>query len=57
LVLTPEERAGLSFTDGGEIKLLAYLRGFTSVTKEMITGRRVGVLTDTLLHYAQRQIN
>lgn len=44
-------------TDGEGIeRLWSFLRGFSSMTKEMNTGRRTDILTDALLHYSARQL-
>jgi hypothetical protein len=34
--------------------LWSYLRGFTSITKEMSPSRQVDALTDCLLHYSRQ---
>ena len=54
---SPRRQNGYGLTDGEGIeRLWSYLRGFSSLTKEMNAGRRIDILTDALLHYGARQI-
>ncbi|XP_028404241.1 uncharacterized protein LOC114537187 isoform X4 [Dendronephthya gigantea] len=53
----PRRKEGFGLTDGEGIeRLWSYLRGFSSMTKEMTAGRRVDVLTDALLHHARHRL-
>lgn len=53
----PRRNSGYGLTDGEGIeRLWSYLRGFSSITKEMTCGRRIDVLTDALLHYAKKRL-
>ncbi|XP_028403401.1 uncharacterized protein LOC114526098 [Dendronephthya gigantea] len=53
----PRRKKGYGLTDGEGIeRLWSYLRGFSSMTKEMSAGRRVDLLTDALVHYAEHRI-
>ncbi len=54
---SPRRQNGYGLTDGEGIeRLWSYLRGFSSMTKEMNAGRRTDLLTDALLHYSARQV-
>ncbi|XP_028416359.1 uncharacterized protein LOC114540363 [Dendronephthya gigantea] len=54
---SPRRQRGYALTDGEGIeRLWSYLRGFSSMTKEMSAGRRTDMLTDALLHYSTRQL-
>ncbi|XP_028411851.1 uncharacterized protein LOC114534588 [Dendronephthya gigantea] len=54
---SPRRLQGYGLTDGEGIeRLWSYLRGFSSMTKEMSPGRRTDMLTDALLHYSSRQL-
>jgi hypothetical protein len=54
---SPRRQNGYGLTDGEGIeRLWSYLRGFSSMTKEMNAGRRTDLLTDALLHYSSRQV-
>lgn len=54
---SPRRQNGYGLTDGEGIeRLWSYLRGFSSLTKEMNAGRRIDILTDALMHYGARQI-
>ena len=54
---SPRRLKGYGLTDGEGIeRLWSYLRGFSSMTKEMTAGRRTDILTDALLHYSSRQL-
>lgn len=53
----PRRKKGYGLTDGEGIeRLWSFLRCFSSMTKEMTAGRRIDILTDALLHYAQRRV-
>jgi Kyakuja-Dileera-Zisupton transposase len=46
----------LGLTDGEAMeRLWSYLRPFSPITKEMTESHRVDLLTDALLHYADRK--
>jgi Kyakuja-Dileera-Zisupton transposase len=47
---------GLCDGEGME-RLWSYLRPFSRITKEMTPSHRIDLLTDALLHYAQRKKN
>lgn len=54
---SPRRQKGYGLTDGEGIeRLWSFLRGFSSMTKEMSAGRRADILTDALLHYSARQL-
>lgn len=54
---SPRRQRGYALTDGEGIeRLWSYLRGFSSMTKEMSSGRRTDMLIDALLHYSSRQL-
>lgn len=51
----PRNITGFGLSDGeGVERLWAYLRSFTSMTKEMRPSHRVDVLSDALRHYRQK---
>ena len=51
----PRNKKGYGLTDGEVVeRLWAYLRKYSKSTKEMRPSHRIDVLTDALLHYAQR---
>ena len=53
----PRRKKGYGLTDSeGLERLWSFLRCFSSMTKEMTAGRRIDILTDALLHYAQRRV-
>lgn len=53
--LSPRRIDGVGLTDGeGVERLWAYLRGYSAMTKEMGAEKRIDVLTQALLFYAQR---
>ena len=57
IAFSPRRNNGYGLTDGEGIeRLWSYLRGFSSITKEMTYGRRIDILTDALLHYGQRRL-
>ncbi len=48
--------ADFGITDGeGVERLWSYLRQFTAITKEMTPSHRIDLLTDGLIHFAQRK--
>lgn len=52
---SPRRVKGVGLTDGeGTERLWSFLRDYSRITKEMSPGKRVDVLTDGLLHYAER---
>ena len=51
----PRNVTGFGLSDGeGVERLWAYLRNFTSMTKEMRPSHRVDVLSDALRHYRRK---
>ncbi|XP_046861239.1 uncharacterized protein LOC124454475 isoform X2 [Xenia sp. Carnegie-2017] len=53
----PRRKKGYGLTDGeGVERLWSFLRGFSGMTKEMSSGRRLDILTDALLHYSSRRL-
>ena len=52
---SPRRLEGFGLTDGEAIeRLWAYLRGFSSITREMSANRRIDLLTDALLHLSRK---
>ena len=55
---SPRRLEGFGLTDGEAIeRLWAYLRGFSSITKEMSASRRIDLLTDALLHLSRKNFS
>ena len=55
--MNPRRKKGYGLTDGEGIeRLWSYLRSFSAMSKEMTAGRRVDLLTDALIHYAEHRV-